>query len=943
MKKKLLAGFLTVLLVFCLLPTVALAAPPRTITFDPNGGTVTPTTMQTLGNGTLPSLPTPTRADHSFAGWYTAAEGGAQVNFRQVYTENTTLYAHWVAYPAPLVQGFYFESDPAAEGWTFVDSDGDGYNWTWGYSTGTEYSLEGAGAILSNSYVNYVGAVTPDNWAVSPAVTLPAGAAMLSLWAKGQDETDATEHFAIYAGETADITEMTRISGSADLVTTNRYQRYTADLSAFAGKTVYIAIRHYNCTDQFILVIDQVQIFGANVIPITNLAITAEVPLAGAAPAATITVEATLAEALTQTSFPAVWWVATESDLSDAEPMTAATFEAGKYYVLDWPNDPYISNAVAAGYNLTASTNVTFNGTAISPMAPYLAVFGPLAETYTVTFDPNGHGTPPITTLLVEEGKTIWDFIDDDFDNVRIPDVDGYDFYDYSLEDDNDPAKWFDFDTPITEDITLYAIWIPSFTVSFNSNGGTGTMADITDCPALVTLPANGFTAPTDQQFKAWALGSAAGEQYQPGEDVALDFHTTFYAVWEDIPADQKDLDYIDVTTPPDTLVYPAGDAFDPTGMVVTATYTDGTTAEVTGYVISPTGALGLYDSYVTVSYTEGGVTKTVAVPITVYQAYTVTFDAQGGTGAPESARTNEDGKLDTLPSPIQPLHLFVGWYDMPSGGTEITLDTVFTADTTIYAQWAYMPTTVSNYTLIFETNGGSAIPPATRLAGTVIDLSGYVPTREGYTFAGWYADAALTVPVTEVTLNADTTVYAKWTAIVTDLPFIDVHEDDYYYDAVKWAVENGITTGTTETTFSPFDICTRAQVVTFLWREAGSPVVSGPMPFVDVAADAYYCEAVRWAFSRGVTIGTSDTTFSPDLTITRGQAAAMLYRRAGSPAVSGTMPYTDVPETMYYYDAILWAAQQGITNGTSTATFTPDAGCTRAHIITFLYRALGK
>ena len=248
----------------------------------------------------------------------------------------------------------------------------------------------------------------------------------------------------------------------------------------------------------------------------------------------------------------------------------------------------------------------------------------------------------------------------------------------------------------------------------------------------------------------------------------------------------------------------------------------------------------------------------------------------------------------------------------------------------------------VSTCTLTFDTNGGSAIDKITKDSGTTIDLATYKPTRAGYTFAGWFSDKALTKAVTSVKLTANTTVYAKWTQSGTaQNPFVDVKEGAYYYDAVLWAVEQKITSGTSATTFSPDASCTRAQMVTFLWRAAGSPKVeNGKNPFTDVQADAYYYDAVLWAVEKGVTSGTSATTFSPDATVTRGQTVTFLYRNAGSPEVSGTMPFTDVEADAYYAKAVQWAVQQKITTGTSETTFSPMSDCTRGQIVTFLYRA---
>lgn len=173
---------------------------------------------------------------------------------------------------------------------------------------------------------------------------------------------------------------------------------------------------------------------------------------------------------------------------------------------------------------------------------------------------------------------------------------------------------------------------------------------------------------------------------------------------------------------------------------------------------------------------------------------------------------------------------------------------------------------------------------------------------------------------------------------------FSDVPEGAYYTDAVAWAVEKGVTSGTSGTTFSPNATCTRAQMVTFLWRAAGSPAPkSKESAFTDVAADAYFSDAVRWAVENGITSGTSATTFSPNATCTRAQTVTFLWRSQKSPADGAANAFTDVAEGTYYTDAVKWAVKNGITSGTSANTFSPNADCSRAQIVTFLYRCMGK
>ena len=166
---------------------------------------------------------------------------------------------------------------------------------------------------------------------------------------------------------------------------------------------------------------------------------------------------------------------------------------------------------------------------------------------------------------------------------------------------------------------------------------------------------------------------------------------------------------------------------------------------------------------------------------------------------------------------------------------------------------------------------------------------------------------------------------------------FTDVPANSWYAGAVAWAVEQGITSGTSDTTFSPNVSCTRAQMVTFLWRASGTPEIGTTSPFSDVSADAYYYDAVLWAVEQGITGGTGGGKFSPDTPCTRAQMATFLWRANGSTEVTGTTPFSDVSAETYYYNAVLWAYEQNITNGTGGGKFSPDATCTRAQMVQML------
>ena len=354
---------------------------------------------------------------------------------------------------------------------------------------------------------------------------------------------------------------------------------------------------------------------------------------------------------------------------------------------------------------------------------------------------------------------------------------------------------------------------------------------------------------------------------------------------------------------------------------------------------------------------TQIGDALTVGV---VSQEYTITFAPNNGT-LPEETNasvTTVNGQLTDLPTPTRSgSYRFDGWYT--EDGDQVTTDTVFYANATITAHWTYTGgssgggggSSSSSYSVTANTpaNGSLTISPKSASKGTTVTIT--VAPSSGYALETLTATDAsgnkltltdkgdgtyiFTMPASKVMVSA---TFAASTTPSTGR-FNDVAASDYYYDAVEWAVDQGITTGTSATTFSPNASCTRAQMVTFLWRANGSPAASGENPFTDVKSGAYYYDAVLWAVEKGITKGTSDTTFSPDQTVTRGQTVTFLYRSDGAPAVTGDNSFTDVAADAYYADAVQWAVNESITTGTSAATFSPLDNCTRGQIVTFLYR----
>ena len=253
-----------------------------------------------------------------------------------------------------------------------------------------------------------------------------------------------------------------------------------------------------------------------------------------------------------------------------------------------------------------------------------------------------------------------------------------------------------------------------------------------------------------------------------------------------------------------------------------------------------------------------------------------------------------------------------------------ITVDSAKNGDVTASHKSASKGTTV---TLTVDPDKGYVLDTLTVLDGKDKEIK--LTEKNGkYTF---------TMPASKVTVEA-------MFKAAGNNPFIDVPAGSYYEDAVIWAVDKGITTGTSATTFNPNGICTRAQAVTFLWRAAGSPAPKSDVnPFTDVKAGSYYYDAVLWAVENGITNGTSATAFSPNATCSRGQIVTFLWRSQKSPASDSVNPFTDVAADAYYNTAVLWAAENGITGGTSATTFSPNNDCTRAQIVTFLFRCLGE
>ena len=497
--------------------------------------------------------------------------------------------------------------------------------------------------------------------------------------------------------------------------------------------------------------------------------------------------------------------------------------------------------------------------------------------------------------------------------------------------------------------------------VTLDLNGGK--LGGSSDAIHIIVKNGSAFTAPASDgltrpdgntgSYFMWLDGN--GKSYEPGDSV---------------PADVTELT-VQWTAPTYTVTLHANGGTINNGNVTEYTYGVGATLPAaddmtyTGHTFK-----GWYDNegltgspVTAIGGTEMG-NKEYWAKWEINQ-YTITYDLAGGTveGNPDTYTVEMD--TFTLKNPTRPGYTFTGWSGTGLDGENnmtVTIPKGSTGERRYTAHWRYnggssggsssYPITVPSKT----ENGTVTVSPKNASAGSTVTItvkpdSGYVLetisvtdkngndlklTDKGngkYTF---------TMPASKVEIKA---TFMEDNSVLNF--FYDVPNDAYYYEAVKWAAENGITGGVGNSLFAPNQPCTRAQIVTFLWRAAGSPVVNYLMPFTDVDEGAYYAEAVRWAASTGIVTGQTETTFGTDSVCTRAQAAAMIYRCAQAQGKGFTgawmfhLPFTDVPE--WAYESVAWCYMNSVTTGVSETSFAPGNDCTRAQIVTFLWRAFGK
>ena len=494
-------------------------------------------------------------------------------------------------------------------------------------------------------------------------------------------------------------------------------------------------------------------------------------------------------------------------------------------------------------------------------------------------------------------------------------------------------------------------------------NLGGGKLGGSSDAIHIIVKNGSEFTAPASN-------GLTRPDGNTGSYFMWLDGNGTSYAPGASVPADVTKLT-VQWTAPTYTVTLNAGNGTINSGNVTGYTYGVGATLP-TADDMTYTGHTfkgwydneGLTGSPVTaIGGTEMG-NKEYWAKWEINQ-YTITYDLGGGTveGNPDTYTVEMD--TFTLKNPTRPGYTFTGWSGTGLDGENnmtVTIPKGSTGERRYTAHWRYnggssggsssYPITVPSKT----ENGTVTVSPKSASAGSTVTItvkpdSGYVLETISVTDkngndlkltdkgGGKYT---FTMPASKVEVKA---TFMEDNSVLNF--FYDVPNDAYYYEAIKWAAENGVTGGVGNSLFAPNQPCTRAQIVTFLWRAAGSPVVNYLMPFTDVDEGAYYAEAVRWAASTGIVTGLTETTFGTDSVCTRAQAAAMIYRCAQAQGKGFTgawmfhLPFTDVPE--WAYESVAWCYMNDVTTGVSETSFAPGNDCTRAQIVTFLWRAFSK
>ena len=631
-------------------------------------------------------------------------------------------------------------------------------------------------------------------------------------------------------------------------------------------------------------------------------------------------VGATLPTDVTRTGYTFKGWYDNEGLTGDPVTAIGNTETGNKEYWAKWEINQYTITFDTAGGSEIAPITQDYGTPITAPAAPIrtgytFAGWSPAlpatmpaenmtitaqwtVNQYTITFDTAGGSA--IAPITQDYGTAITAPAD--------PTREGYTFVGWNPEI---PA------TMPAENLTITAQWtINQYTITFDTAGGSEIAPITQDYGTPITAPAAPIR--TGYTFAGW---SPALPATMPAENM------TITAQWT---VNQYTITF-------DTA---GGSAIAP----ITQDYGTAITAPA-----DPTR-----NGYTFVGWSPALPAAMPAENMTVtaqwrVNRYTITYDLDRGTADDNPTGYTVETETFTLKNPTRPGYIFSGWSGTGLTGEDnltVTIPKGSTGNRSYTAHWRYNGG-YRYYTIKATAGAGGSISPSGNVSVregsdrtfTITPDKGYAVSNvkidgksigavRSYTFENVRHAHTIEVSFMKAGGNPQTGV------------FVDVATGSYYEDAVDWAVENGITTGVSANRFDPNGVCTRAQAVTFLWRAAGSPKPeTRTMPFTDVPAGSYYYDAVLWAVENGITKGTSDTRFSPDDTCTRAQIVTFLWRSEKSPAAGSRNPFADVKSTAYYADAVLWAVREDITKGTTSTTFSPNADCTRAQIVTFLWR----
>ncbi len=573
------------------------------------------------------------------------------------------------------------------------------------------------------------------------------------------------------------------------------------------------------------------------------------------------------------------------------------------------------------------------------------------ADTYQVTYDLQGGNWSVTTrTISLANGDKYPTYVD--------PTKTGYTFEGWFTAVTGGTEIEGGDTATLTAKQTLYAHWTkipdPTYQVTYDPQGGnwsvttrTISLANGDKYPTYVDPTKTGYT------FEGWFTAVTGGSEIKGGDTATLTSNQTLYAHWTKIPDPTYQVTYDpqggnwSVTTR--TIRLSNGDKY--------PTYADPTK---TGYTFE-----GWYTAVTGGTQIAAGTTVSLTKDITLYAHWTkipdpkyqVTYDPQGGNWS-VTTRTISLSNGDKYPTYVDPSktgYTFEGWFTAVTGGTEIEGgDTAtLTSNQTLYAHWTKVPDPM--YQVTYNPQGGNwSVTTRTISLANGDKYPTYAdPTKTGYTFEGWYTTVTGGTQIaagTTVSLTKDITLYAHWKAVpasqedskndekpVSGL-FADVSDSSkWYYAPVYWAVNQGITSGVDATHFGASNECTRAQAMTFLYKAKGSPQATPTNRFTDVPMGKWYSSPVAWAVDNGITSGTGGNTFGTNDQCTRAQIVTFLWKAAGSPTADKNSGFVDVPADKWYAAPITWAVEQGITSGIGNGMFGPGNKCTRAQIVTFL------